>query len=280
MSEFSKWLRSQLRVMGAAARKEFLVFIRYPANAILSLIQPIMWLAPLYFMGKAFSVGGQAVGFQGFAGTSDYFSFVMVGAFMSSYISVAFWGMAYSIEEDMALGVLEPNWVTPANRVSMLLGRSFMYALLTTAQSLGVLLIGALLFDVTLGGDIIAAVLIIVPMFIGLLGLGIGLAGVVLAIRRAQTAIDISSWVMSQLSGMQFPVSILPKPLMAIALTLPTTYGYDAVRSVVLGTDSLLPMRQEITILLASAAAMCIIGRAVFYGFDRRCQRLGGIGGH
>ncbi|HAN40774.1 MAG TPA: hypothetical protein DCQ12_02475 [Candidatus Cloacimonas sp.] len=48
---------------------------------------------------------------------------------MSSYITVAFWGMAYSIEEDMILGVLEPNWVTPANRVSMLLGRSIMFAL-------------------------------------------------------------------------------------------------------------------------------------------------------
>jgi len=84
---------------------------------------------PPYFMSKAFSVGGRAVGFQGSTGTSDYFSFVMVGAFMSSYIAVAFWGMAYSIEEDMILGVLEPNWVTPANRVSMLLGRSIMFAL-------------------------------------------------------------------------------------------------------------------------------------------------------
>jgi ABC-2 type transport system permease protein len=280
MSESIKWLRSQLRVIGASARKEFLIFTRYPANAILSLIEPLMWLTPIYFMGKAFSSGGQAVGFQGFAGTADYFSFVMVGAFMSSYIAVAFWGMAYSIEEDMALGVLEPNWVTPANRVSLLLGRSIMFALLTTLQSLGVLLIGALLFDVTLGGDVIAAVLIIVPVFIGLLGLGLGLAGVVLAVRRAQTAIDMSNWAVSQLSGMQFPVTVLPKPLLAVALTLPTTYGYDAVRSVVLGTSSLLPMKQEIVILLASAATMCIVGRTVFYWFDRRCRKLGGIGAH
>ena len=64
MTKFIKWLRSQLRVMGATARKEFLVFTRYPANAVLSLIELIMWLTPLYFMGKAFSLGGQAVGFR------------------------------------------------------------------------------------------------------------------------------------------------------------------------------------------------------------------------
>ncbi len=239
-----------------------------------------MWLTPLYFMGKAFSVGGHAVGFQGSAGTSDYFSFVMVGAFMSSYIAVAFWGMAYSIEEDMILGVLEPNWVTPANRVSMLLGRSIMFAILTTVQSLGVLLLGALLFDVKVSGDIFVALLIIVPMLIAILGLGLGLAGVVLAIRRAQIAIDISNWVVSQISGMQFPVTVLPKPLMAIALALPTTYGYDAVRSVLLGTKSLLPVKQEIVILAISAVVLCVVGCFVFYAFDARCRRLGTIGGH
>jgi ABC-2 type transport system permease protein len=280
MAEFNKWLHSQLRVFGTTARKEFLIFTRYPANAVLSLIEPLMWLTPLYFMGKAFSVGGHAVGFEGFAGTSDYFSFVMVGAFMSSYIAVAFWGMAYSIEEDMILGVLEPNWVTPANRVSMLLGRSITFALLTTLQSMGVLLMGALLFDVKISGDIFVALLIIVPMLIAILGLGLGLAGVVLAIRRAQTAIDISNWVVSQISGMQFPVTVLPKPLMAVALLLPTTYGYDAVRSVLLGTSSLLPVKQEIMILVISAVVLCTVGGIVFYAFDGRCRRLGTIGGH
>ncbi len=280
MAKFSKWLHSQLRIFGTTARKEFLIFTRYPANAILSLVEPLMWLTPLYFMGKAFSVGGHAVGFQGSAGTSDYFSFVMVGAFMSSYIAVAFWGMAYSIEEDMILGVLEPNWVTPANRVSMLLGRSIMFAILTTVQSLGVLLLGALLFDVKVSGDIFVALLIIVPMLIAILGLGLGLAGVVLAIRRAQIAIDISNWVVSQISGMQFPVTVLPKPLMAIALALPTTYGYDAVRSVLLGTKSLLPVKQEIVILAISAVVLCVVGCFVFYAFDARCRRIGTIGGH
>lgn len=280
MAKLSRWLYSQLRVIGATARKEFIIFTRYPANAVLALIEPLMWLTPLYFMGKAFSAGGHAVGFEGFTGTSDYFSFVMVGAFMSSYIEVAFWGMAYSIEGDMILGVLEPNWVTPANRVSMLLGRSIMFALLTTLQGLGVLLIGALLFDVKVNGDVFVAFLIIVPMLIAILGLGLGLAGIVLAIRRAQTAIDMSNWVFSQISGMQFPVTVLPKPLMAVALALPTTYGYDAVRSVLLGTNPLLPMKQEIMILVTSAIVMCIVGRAVFYTFDSRCRRLGTLGGH
>ena len=47
---FGAWLKRQFRVMGAIARKDFLIFLRYPANALMSVVEPIMWLAPAYFM--------------------------------------------------------------------------------------------------------------------------------------------------------------------------------------------------------------------------------------
>ncbi|HBK59452.1 MAG TPA: ABC transporter permease [Firmicutes bacterium] len=274
------WLRRQFRVIGAISRKDFLIFLRYPANAVMSVIEPIMWLAPTYFMGQGFSVNGEAVGFAGFTGTSDYFSFVMLGMFMSSYISAAFWGMGFSVQEDMTLGVLEPNWVTPASRVSLILGRSVMMLLLTTINSIVVLAAGAVLFRVNLTGNVLAAVITMLPMLIALTGLGLGIAGVVLSVRRAGTAIDISNWAVTQLSGATFPVSVLPRPLLAVALALPTTYGFDAVRSILLGTKTMLPLKAEIGIMLASMVGMCAAGYAVFKAFERRCRRQGLLGTH
>jgi len=280
MDGFGGWLRRQFRVIGAIARKDFLMFLRYPANALMSVVEPIMWLAPAYFMGQGFSVDGQAVGFAGFAGTSDYFSFVMMGMFMSSYISTAFWGTGFSVQEDMTLGVLEPNWVTPASRVSLIIGRSVIMFLLTTLNSIGVLIVGAALFHVNLTGNVLAAVITMLPMLIALTGLGLGIAGVVLSVRRAGTAIDISNWVVAQLSGTTFPVSVLPRPLLAVALALPTTYGFDAVRSVLLGTNTMLPLKVEIGIMLASTVGMCAAGYAVFKAFERQARRQGLLGTH
>ncbi len=280
VDRFRTWLRRQFRVIGAISRKDFLIFLRYPANAVMSVVEPIMWLVPTYFMGLGFSVNGEAVGFAGFTGTSDYFSFAMLGMFMSSYISAAFWGMGFSVQEDMTLGVLEPNWVTPASRVSLILGRSVIMLLLTTINSIVVLAMGAVLFRVNLTGNVLAAVITVLPMLIALTGLGLGIAGVVLSVRRAGTAIDISNWAVTQLSGATFPVSVLPRPLLAVALALPTTYGFDAVRSILLGTKTMLPLKAEIGIMLASMVGMCAAGYAVFKAFERRCRRQGLLGTH
>lgn len=33
-------------------------YFRYPLNMLFPLINPIIWLSPMYFMGKAFEVNG------------------------------------------------------------------------------------------------------------------------------------------------------------------------------------------------------------------------------
>ncbi|MEA4883333.1 MAG: ABC transporter permease [Clostridia bacterium] len=277
-SGFQQWISAQMRVVGAIVRKDLLVFFRYPANAIMTVIEPIMFLTPAYFMGLGFSVGGRAVGFEGFTGTADHFSFVLIGAFMGSYISAAFWGIAYSVKEDMLVGVLESNWVSPAGRVTLIIGRSIFMLIGTTLNSLVVLILGALIFRLNLTGDVLIAVLTMIPMLIALAGFGLGLAGIVLVVREADTAIDISNYLVGTLSGSKFPVAMLPRPILAIALALPTTYGFDAVRGILLGTKTLMPMRQEFLIMIGSMTAMCIGGYFLFRTLERRCRRLGVLG--
>ena len=47
---FGAWLRRQFSVIGAIAWKDLRILLRYPANALMSVVEPIMWLAPAYFM--------------------------------------------------------------------------------------------------------------------------------------------------------------------------------------------------------------------------------------
>ena len=58
-------LPSNLRALYMIAQKDWQQFWRYPLNAVSYLFQPLIWLAPVYFMGQAFSVNGQAKGFAG-----------------------------------------------------------------------------------------------------------------------------------------------------------------------------------------------------------------------
>lgn len=273
-------LRNQLRALFVIARKDWKVFWRYPLNAVSNIFQPIIWITPVYFMGKAFSTNGQALGFAAYSGTSDYMSFILLGTVLTNFILTVFWGMGYALKNDMDAGVLESNWLTPVPRLLILVGRTLSSLLVTAITSAIMLLIGAALFGFQPTGNTLAAFLTAIPMLIGLYGFGFAFAAVVLLMREANTLVDVSSFLVQGFSGTNFPVKSLPTWLIPIALILPLTYGLDAVRGLLLQSDTLLPVPIEIGILIVFMFVMLWFGAWVFHRVERRVRTLGTLGQH
>ncbi len=270
---------SHLRAVFAIAKKDALHFFRYPLNAVFRVLQPIIWLTPVYFLGRSFAGAGGS-GFAGYAGTADYMSFIIVGAVLSSFVSSVFWGMGYALKTEMDSGVLESNWLAPLPRPLFLVGQTLASLALTALTSAGIVLLGWWLFGFRVTGNAFAALLVAVPLLLALYGFGFAFAGLVLLLKEANTLVDVSDYAVSLLSGSQFPVSVLPPALFAVSLALPLTYGYDAVRGLLLGSKTLLPISYEVGILLGFMVVMGVLGYAVFKRVERRCQRLGTIGMH
>lgn len=270
--------RSHLRALWMIAVNNWKHHWRYPLNAVSDMLQPLVWLAPVYFMGQAFSVNGRAEGFAGFAGTDDYMSYIILGTALTNFIMAVFWGMGFSLKWDMDGGVLEANWMAPLPRPLMLVGRTLSSLATTTLTSLGMILIGALVWGFHPTGNALSAVLVAVPLLIGLYGFGFAFAALVMILREANTLVDSGSYVVMLLSGANFPVTVLPKWLLPLSLALPLTYGFDAVRAILLKTRTLLPLDVEIAILLASMVLMIVIGLRAFYALERRVRQLGTVG--
>lgn len=273
-------LKAQLRALYVIARKDWKVFWRYPLNAASNIFQPIIWITPIYFMGKAFSVNGQALGFAAYSGTSDYMSFILIGTVLTNFIMTVFWGMGYALKNDMDAGVLESNWLTPVPRLLILVGRTLSSLLVTAITSAIMLAIGGALFGFKPTGNTLAAVLTAIPMLIGLYGFGFAFAAVVLLLREANTLVDVSSFLVQGFSGTNFPVKSLPTWLIPIALILPLTYGLDAVRGFLLGSDTLFPLHIEVVILIAFMFLLLWFGAWVFNRVERRVRTLGTLGQH
>jgi len=273
-------LKSNLRALYMVAAKDWQQFWRYPLNAVSFLLQPLIWLTPVYFMGLAFSINGEARGFAGYAGTTDYISFVLVGAVLTNFVQTVFWGMGYALKNDMDAGVLESNWLMPIPRPILLVGRTFSSLFTTTLTSLGMLLIAALLFGFHPTGNVLLALAPVIPMLIGLYGFGIAFAAIVLLMRDSNTLVDMSSFMVSLFSGSQFPVQALPRFLMPISLAIPLTYGYDALRGVLLHTTTLIPIYYEILLLVVFMFVMVWFGLVVFNNMERRVRMKGTLGQH
>ena len=272
--------RSNLRAVLAIAWKDWLLFFRYPLNAVFRIVEPVMWLTPIYFLGKSFATPAGNTGFAAYTGTGDYISFILLGTLLSSYVSAVFWGIGYSLKNEMDAGVLESNWMAPLARALFLIGRTLASLAVTTVNNAVMLALAWLLFGFEVTGNVLAALAVCVPMLIALYGFGFAFAALVLLIREANTLIDVSNYAVILLSGAQFPVQVLPRFLLPLSLALPLTYGYDAVRASLLGTSPLLPLHVEVAILVAAMVVMGPAGYAVFRLVERRCRRLGTVGLH
>ena len=271
-------LRSNINILFVIAKKDWKVYWRYPFNAVTAVFNPLIWLAPIFFLGKAFSQDGQALGFAGYSGSTDYMSFLIISAVISNFISTVFWGMGYSLKNDMDAGVLESNWMAPINRLLLLVGRSLNNLFITTITSILMVILAALMFGFHPTGNLLAAILTLLPMLLGLYGFGFAFAALVMIMREANTMVDMGSFLVDLLSGSQFPVNALPRWLLPIALSIPLTYGFDAVRGWLLKTKTILPMHQEINLMLVFMVLMIIIGIIAFTALERKVRAKGTLG--
>lgn len=267
-------------VLWAVVRKEWLVFLRYPLNAVMRIVEPIMWLVPVYFMGMSFSEDGYATGFVASTGTGDFLAFILLGSVVSSYVSAVIWGMGFSLKQEMEQGTLESLWLTPNSRLWLLIGRSTVSVLITGLNTVGVFLIAHVLFGFEVTGAIAAALVVLVPMVIALYGFGIAYAGIVLYLREANTLSDVGSYTLQLLTGVNFPVTALPRVLMVVGLTLPMTYAIDAIRALLIGTTPLVTIPASFIIVLASMLAFLLLGRMVFRRIDEKVRTMGTLSTH
>ncbi|MCG8532020.1 MAG: ABC transporter permease, partial [Desulfovibrionales bacterium] len=225
-----EFLQKQLRAIIGIFIRQFKIFTRYPMNAIFRIFEPIIWFTPIYFMGKGFAVNGQNTGFAAYTGTGDYVAFLLLGSILASYVSAVLWGIGFSIKTQMDTGVLESNWLTPVPRLTHLIGQSSFSVVLTTLNSCGIALIIWLIFGYELSFEkIVMAILTVLPMLVAIYGFGFGFAALVMLIREANTLIDTGNFIINILSGARFPITVLPRFLMVVSLSIPLTYGYDAV---------------------------------------------------
>lgn len=273
-------IRGMLRVLLAVSRKDLRLLRRYPLHLVSRVFEPIGWLVPVYFLGRTFARDGQVPGFAAWTGTTDFMAFVVVGWVLSSYVSAVTWGMGFALKNEMDSGVLESNWISPQPPVLLLAGRTIASIIVTTLTSLGFGALAVLVFDISIRAQLLPALAIVVPVVVGLYGFGFIVAGVVLRMRDANTLIDTGNFILGILTGRDYPVRVLPKTLFLISLLLPLTYGYDALRAVIVGTRTLLPLPWEIVVMIVFMAGMVALGTRIFARFERRCRLEGTLSQH
>jgi ABC-2 type transport system permease protein len=267
-------------MLWAASLKSLRVYIRYRFNAVMFFVNVIAWLPSLFFLGQSFASNGRIAGLATYTGTGDYASFLIAGWVLAAYLSAAYWGMGLSLWEEMVGGTLEANWLTPAPRWVIVVGQSMRTLVTTTISVVIVLVVAHVLLHVRFSPGAWRAAWVLVPAVVGLYGIGFAAAALTLVIKDPAEIIDMLSYGTSVFSGDRFPIAALPEPLLVLALAIPLTYAFDALRHAAIGTVSLLPFWIEVAIVIGFMVAAVLLSSMAFRLADRRVRRLGSLSHH
>jgi ABC-2 type transport system permease protein len=272
---------SQLRAGGAIARKEWLIFRRYPSWVLAMFIWPVLFPFGYIFTAKALGgPDGAALDmFRSLTGTADYIGFIIVGTVMWMWLNMTLWDVGMYLRSEQMHGTLESNWLCPTWRVSLMLGGALMKLMISLVFLIISMIEFRLVFGVRVaGGDIGLALLVLLLVIPTIHGIGIAFASLVLRFKEANAMVFLVRGVFMIFCGITYPIAVLPAWMQGVAAVLPLTYAIRDIRAVVLAGATFADIRSDLLALAGFALVLPALGYTIFYLTERRSRRTGDLG--
>jgi ABC-2 type transport system permease protein len=241
----------------------------------------VVWL--FYSLVSVLSIGFLAsglgtLGVQG--GTFDLHKaqlYLLIGALLWGYLSLVFMEAAYAISWERWEGTIEYTFMAPVRRVTHLFGICLFAIGYGLARTFVVLLVAIWMFNLDFShADIIAALTVLAASTVPLIGLSI-LTSVLPLLspqKGEQMSVALQGFLLL-VSGVYYPLSVLPLPMQIAGAASPLTYALEGIRRSLLTGATVSDELPAIGILLAMGVVMIPISLWVFAWAENRAKRLG-----
>lgn len=253
---------------------------RYRTEFLTSTLSPLFWVIPALLLTRYADALGLRYNFKDIAGVelSLAATYFLVGATYWNYVE-GVWSIALGLRVNMRLGTLESLWCTPAPRISFMISWSAGRLLAVTLHS--ILALGLLIFLSLVNLEDIRferptlAVIVLGFSVLASYGFAFLLVGLTLKFKDAESIISILGNAAPLLGGVIFPVMLLPGPLRIVSYLFPFTYGADALRGLILGSKTLLPLYYEVGGTVVMGVFFAIVGWQAFVWLESKARMDG-----
>lgn len=246
----------------AVLYREFVLFVRYPFDAVGLLVAQVTIFGILL-------VGGRAVAP---AAMADTLAGLVVGYFLWTMATVAYGGVANDVLQDAQWGTLERHVTTPFGFGSVVLLKGVAKMAHSAVMGSVVLAVMLLATGTTLAVDLVTVVPVVVLALCSVLGIGLAMAGVSVLYKR------IGNW-----TGMvQFAlVGLVSAPAFDLGWTrwLPLAQGSALLQRAMTGGVRLWEFDPAaLGVLVVTGLGYLGLGYLAFRLTQRRARRLGVLG--
>jgi ABC-2 type transport system permease protein len=255
-------MRQFLRDLLLFFKRDLRIAATYRSPFILEAVEALFGAATFYYVARF--VDSPALR-EALPQGETYFAYSLVGFVFFDYLNAALDTFERSLQEARDTGTLEPLLVTQVSLPVMLMGSAFYPFAATTLRIAVYLGWAAAFFDFPLRtANWVAVGAVLLATLLAFSGLGVLSAAYLLLFKRGNPAKWFILGVSSIVSGMLFPVNILPPWLQLIAYLNPVTYALDAMRGALLDGAGMFSIGRPVLILLTFGAVLLPVSVLVF----------------
>jgi ABC-2 type transport system permease protein len=202
---------------------------------------------------------------------------LLIGAVIWAYLGMIFEVLTETVAWERWEGTIEYTFMAPLSRPVHLTGMGLFAIAYGLVQSVLLFAVVAFFFDLSLPGANFAAALVVLAVAsVSFVGIGMMTSVLPLISPEKGTQLGfVAQGVLLVVSGVYYPVSVLPEWMQWLATVSPATYALDGVRDAILEGDGLGALGDELWPLLAIGVVSIPLGLAVFRLGERHAKRHG-----
>jgi ABC-2 type transport system permease protein len=202
---------------------------------------------------------------------------LLVGAVVWAYLGIIFEILTETVAWERWEGTIEYTFMAPLSRPIHLFGMglfAIVYGVVRAVLLFGVV---ALFFDLDLShADFVAALVVLLVASIPFIGIGMMTAVLPLISPEKGTQLGfIAQGLLLVVSGVYYPVDVLPEWMQLLATISPATYALDGMRDAIVEGQGLSTMGDEIWPLVVIGIVSIPLGLEVFRRGERYAKKHG-----
>jgi ABC-2 type transport system permease protein len=267
---------AEARKVPAFVRRDFLVAWSYRFSFVTDLVGLVGQALVFYFVGQMVDPGKLGT-FDG--AKVDYLEFAAVGMALGTFIHFGLNRVGAALRGEQLMGTLESVFATPTSAPTIQFGSVAFDLLYIPVRTALFILVMALAFGLHFdAAGILPAIAVLIVFMPFVWGLGVVGAAATLTFRRGSGLIGLGTMILALLSGLYFPIALLPHWLSSVVADTPIALAVHAMRETLLGGGSWSDIAGDIAVLAPLSLGALALGVVAFRLALRRERRLGTLG--
>ena len=218
-----------LKMITSFIMRDFKVWWTYKFWLTLEVAGSILLVATYYLFSSITT--SQQVQEAGYT-TRGYFTFALIGIAFQQYVFFAVQSINESIRDEQWNGTIETILSSATDFKTFLLGETCFFFIISSALLLISLLTGILFgarFNISLK-SILSMIVISALLIVSHIAIGILSAGIIMKTKQGNPLTWAFSWMTQLVSGVFYPLRLLPWYFEWIGKIFPLTYSLDGIR--------------------------------------------------